>query len=159
MKKMTKILVPTDLSEVSFAAMEYARQIAAQSRAHIYLIHIIDGDSPAGGSERPESENSPLSCACSLQHKLEGSFFDQLYRHENIVCVIRRGDPSAEILKFAAEEKIDLIVMATHGTGYLIDTIVGSVAERILQHPDVAILLVRPKQIHSLTQDRKECHL
>src|SRR5437879_2318878 len=140
MKKMTKILVPTDLSEVSLTAMEYARQIAAQSRAHIYLIHVLDGDSSAGGSGHPESENSPLSCARTLQEKLEGSFFEQLYRHENIVCVIRRGDPSAEILNFAAEESIDLIVMATHGTGYLADALVGSVAAGVLKRPELSII-------------------
>ena len=159
MKKITKILVPTDLSEVSFAAMDYARQIAAQSRAHIYLIHIINRDSSAEGSECRQTENSPMSCAYALQHKLEDSFFDQLYRHENIVCVIRRGEPSTEILKFAEEEKVDLIVMTTHGSGYLTDTIVGSVAHQILRHPDVSIILVRAKQVHLLTQDRMECQI
>ena len=157
MKKMTKILVPTDLSEVSLAAMDYARPIAAQSRAHIYLIHVINGECSTEGFQ--SRENSPISCTLALQHKLEGFFFDQLYRHENIVCVIRRGEPSTEIIKFAEEEKIDLIVMTTHGSGFLIDTIVGSVAQRILQHPDLSIILVRPKQIQSLAQDGKECQL
>jgi nucleotide-binding universal stress UspA family protein len=90
---------------------------------------------------------------------LEGSFFDQLRSHENIICVIRRGDPSVEIVKFALEEKIDLIVMTTHGTGYLLDTIVGSVAKRILEHPQAEIILVRPLQIQSLITGRKECQL
>ena len=159
MKKITKILVPTDLSEVSLAAMDYARQLGAQSRAHIYLIHVIDGERSAEGSGCREPEKSPMGCACELQRKLEGSFFDQLYRHENIVCVIRKGEPSTEILKFAEEEKIDLIVMTTHGAGYLTDTIVGSIAQRILRHPDASIILVRAKQVHSLSQDRKECSL
>ena len=41
MKKITKILLPTDLSEFSLGAIEYGCQLASRSRAHIYLIHII----------------------------------------------------------------------------------------------------------------------
>ncbi len=156
MKKIAKILVPTDLSEVSLSAMEYAHLMPSQSRAHIYLLHIIENHSASCGDKGMKSDTSPLSCACALQKELEDSFFIQLYRYENIACVIRRGDPSAEIRKFAEEEKIDLIVMTTHGEGYFNNKILGTVAEQILQCSALQVIFVRPMQIHSLIQPRKE---
>ncbi len=159
MEKIVKILLPTDLSEVSLAAMDYAYQLALKSRAHIYLLHIIGESSTSADPESCGSEDSLLSCTCTLQQKLDEAFFFHLHRYENIACVIRRGDASAQILKFATEEKIDLIIMTTHGKGYLSDTIVGTVAEEIMHHTNVPIILVQPKHVQTLVQDRKEWQL
>ena len=159
MKKIARILLPTDLSEMSLAAMEYAYQLAVKSRAHIYLLHIIGMSSPVTDSGSCATDNSLMSCACTLQQKLEDYFFSQLRRYENIACVIRRGDAPAEILKFAVEEKIELIIMTTHGKGYLADTIVGTVAEYIMHHANVPIILVKPKHVQYFTQERKEHQL
>jgi nucleotide-binding universal stress UspA family protein len=50
-----------------------------------------------------------------------------------IVRVIRRGDPSVEIVKFARDEGIDLIVMATHGRTGLAHVLMGSAAEKVMR--------------------------
>ena len=147
MKKITKILVPTDLSAVSLAATDYARLLASASGAQVYLIHIIEETCCAPKSTNWNLDTSALGCAFMLQKELEESFIAQLYRFEDIVCVIRRGDALSEILKFALEEKIDHLVMTTHGKGYLSDKPLGSIAGRLIEQTNIPVTLVRPKQI------------
>ncbi len=153
MKKITKILLPTDLSEVSLGAMEYACQLAVKSRASIYLLHVIENH------ESCTLENSPVDCACSVQQKLEDAFHAPIYQYENIVCIIRRGHATTEILKFAAEEKVDLIIMTTHGKGYLTETNLGTIAEYIMHNSNIPIILVHPSTLISSEKNRRELQI
>lgn len=62
----------------------------------------------------------------------------------NLVEVVRKGIAEVEIVKFAKEEKVDLIVMATHGRSGIAHVLMGSVAEKVIQHSQVPVLTVKP---------------
>jgi nucleotide-binding universal stress UspA family protein len=60
--------------------------------------------------------------------------------------VFRSGSPAAEIVKYAAEADIDLIVMGTHGRGFVAHVVMGSVAEKVVRSAPCPVLTVRHPQ-------------
>jgi len=65
----------------------------------------------------------------------------------DLVEVVRKGIAEEEIVKFAKEEDIDLIIMATHGRSGLSHVLMGSVAEKIIQQSPVPVLVVNPTRM------------
>jgi nucleotide-binding universal stress UspA family protein len=64
-----------------------------------------------------------------------------------VSTALREGRAGPEIVKFAAEERCDVIVMSTHGRTGLRGALLGSVANYVVHHvEDVAVLLVRPSK-------------
>ena len=59
--------------------------------------------------------------------------------------VVRTGNPFVEIVRYAREENIDLIVLGTHGRTGLVHVLLGSVAERVVRQAGCPVLTVRPK--------------
>jgi nucleotide-binding universal stress UspA family protein len=57
---------------------------------------------------------------------------------------VRFGEPAQEIIDCADEEEMDLIVMATHGRSGVSRLLLGSVAEKVLRHAPVPVVLLRP---------------
>jgi nucleotide-binding universal stress UspA family protein len=57
------------------------------------------------------------------------------------------GDPVEEILKIIESEGIDLVIMGTHGRKGLEHTVIGSVAERVVQRSPVPVLVVNPYKV------------
>ena len=57
--------------------------------------------------------------------------------------VVRVGNPVDEILRYAAEQKVDAIVMGTHGRSGIRHLIAGSVAERVVRGAKVPVITVR----------------
>ena len=64
-----------------------------------------------------------------------------------IICVVHFGAPADEILTYAAENKIELIAMCTHGRSGLARWAYGSVADRVLRASSCPVLLVRAKHL------------
>jgi nucleotide-binding universal stress UspA family protein len=60
---------------------------------------------------------------------------------------MRRGNPHDEITRYAADEQADMIVMATHGRTGLAHVLLGSVAEKVVQHADIPVLTIKPARI------------
>jgi len=61
-------------------------------------------------------------------------------------ATVRRGDVTEEILRHADERRADLIVMSTHGRSGLGRWVYGSIADRVLRHASVPVLLVRASE-------------
>ena len=154
MKKIQTILIPTDLSRVSLCAIDCALPFAAQSHATIYLIHVINQANDLQDITAWSRDQSPMMCSCTLQNELETYFFGQFHRYDNIVYIIRRGEEAVEILRYAEEKAIDLIVMATHGKTSCADNVVGAVAEQMLRKSTVPIILVHSMKAHNFMANR-----
>jgi len=86
---------------------------------------------------------------------------DHFDAEKKSVAVVRSGSAEAEILRFAEEEKIDLIVMATHGWTGLKHILMGSVTEKVVRRSPVPVLTVKPKSIgeNLLTQEDIDINL
>ena len=63
---------------------------------------------------------------------------------KRVILATKRGNPSTEIVAYAKEQGIDLIVMSTHGRAGLPHVLVGSVAERVIQTAPCPVLTMRP---------------
>jgi nucleotide-binding universal stress UspA family protein len=144
---LKKILVPTDFSECSEAAMRYGFELAHAFDATLHLLHVVE-----------DSSNTPWMVdgfPVSLAEVLE-RFQDE--SRKRLHASIPAGDlsrvvvscpiaaPVSEILRYAEEESVDLIVMGTHGRGFLAHALIGSVAERVVRRAPCPVLTVRQAQ-------------
>ena len=156
MRRIKKILVPTDLSEFSLTAIDYARSLANVYDANVYLIHAVDVV-PAVSFPTIDFtlETSLQDEAEKGREVLEHFASSYLGDVERVTAVVRRGVAYEEIMRFVKEEEIDLIVMATHGRTGLPHIIMGSVAERVVRHSPVPVLTIKPPKIHERSLEKE----
>ncbi|MBI1770349.1 MAG: universal stress protein [Bacteroidetes bacterium] len=147
MKTIRKILVPTDLSELSLAGLDCAHKLVSHRGAQIYLLHVLARQTMPTPTAESALGKFGAACEHSLNSELEQFLTEQTKRYENIVCIVRRGEAWREIVRYAREEKIDLIVIATHGRTGLAHVLMGSVAEKVVRHSTVPVLTVKPQLI------------
>lgn len=142
-----KILVPTDFSEFSDAALNYAIDIAKKSGAKLYLLHVIGViqtcavdycfDQPTLDALEKKSETSALDMM-----KKQLALFPEA-SGVDIETDIKQGVPYEEILAEQKNKDIDLIVMSSHGKTGLLHHLMGSVAERVMKKAGCPVLLIR----------------
>jgi nucleotide-binding universal stress UspA family protein len=146
MRTIKKILVPTDLSELSVAAVDYAATLASTHGARIYMLYVAEGESrhetlPA----EPCTSPSTGTCDEEGRKELHRFVYWKLREIGDVVEVVRVGKAETEIRRFAEEEGIDLIVMATHGRTGLAHVLMGSVAEKVVRLSSVPVMTVKPE--------------
>ncbi|MEN6616402.1 MAG: universal stress protein [Syntrophorhabdus sp.] len=142
-----KILVPTDFSEYSDAALNYAIDVAKKTGAKLYVLHVIGViqtcavdycfDQSTLDSLEKKSEDSALD----MMKKQLALFADASAM--DIETDIKQGVPYEEILAMQKEKGIDLIVMSSHGKTGLLHHLMGSVAERVMKKAGCPVLLIR----------------
>ena len=146
MQPIKKILVTTDFSETSQTAFSLAQQVADKFDSEIVLLHVLDAHLPPlvfepSGVSAGEFEQQRVKRAGL---RVEG-FGSRL--GENIETMVTCGIPHVEIVKFAQENSIDLIVMATHGRGFFSHAILGSTTERVVRRASCPVLTVRDESL------------
>jgi nucleotide-binding universal stress UspA family protein len=143
----TKILWPTDFSPLAMKAADYARAFAAAFHAELHVLHVaaplIVGEWPSTfiGAEVPLAPQDVLIPAQARLERLIAEEFDD--EEQRIVARVIVGLPWQEICRYARHEQIDLIVMATHGVTGLKHLVMGSTAERVVQHATAPVLTVK----------------
>ena len=132
------VLVPTDFSETSDAALHYATEMALTLGARLYLMYV-----PGKTGEHFEA-NYPLGQFETATRERLSSFLtkEQLERlHPEYA--LRVGAPAEEIVRYAELCDIDLIIMGTHGRSGIAHVLLGSVAEQVVRVAPCPVLLVR----------------
>ncbi len=150
MINLRKILVTTDLSEFSLAAMEYAASLGLLFTSKLYLLYVAE-DAPLvlptlhglDAEVQGFDNQSPHTASQDLER------FVTLHLNPDwkVIPVVRSGSPPDEITRFALEEGIDLIVMATHGRTGFQHVLLGSIAEKIVRASSVPVLTVKPHPV------------
>jgi universal stress protein A len=136
-----KILCPVDFEANSIAALKYARDLAKNDDATLYVLHafFVPVTSP-GFPLEPRSvsqEPSRIELENIAQEHLKGRV-----RYE---LIVRKGKP-AEVINSAAEElNVDLVVLATHGRTGVTRLVLGSVAEQVVRTSKKPVLTLRPE--------------
>jgi nucleotide-binding universal stress UspA family protein len=153
MVQLKKILLPTDFSESAQHALGYASSFAAAFHAEISLLHVVEtlavgyasdlfpvpmADVFQEVADHAQSEIARL--AAELRKR-------GLVVHEKVV----QGKPSAEIVRIAREDAVDLIVLGTHGKGMLDQALFGSTMERVVRRAPCPVLTCRPVEHALLT--------
>lgn len=147
---LKKILVTTDLSPFSLAAMEYATSFGTLYSSRIYLLYVVEGKE---GSHAKEGHPQPRTEE-DARTALDEFVRTNIPSETRLMQVVRKGVPADEIRNFAQEEGIDLIVMATHGRTGLRYMVMGSVVERVVRLCSVPVLTVKPAPFRETILER-----
>jgi universal stress protein A len=142
----TRILVPTDFSEPSDAALEYARGMAARFGATLNLLHVLEAPFVTGplGSEAFTPEVPAVQAELfeqartRLRHRVLPDAAGYLTTTEIVA-----GTSARSILDYARERGVDLIVMGTHGRTGMAHLLMGSVAEKVVRGAHCPVMTVR----------------
>ncbi len=150
LKEFKKILVPTDYSEMSLSALEYALTFSRMFGAQIYLFHTLD-TIPVLSLESMDltTESVIYETEQNAKSDLHAFKVSRIGEIPNLTEVVRKGVAEDQIVKFATEEDIDLIIMATHGRSGIAHILMGSVAEKVVQRSEVPVLTVKPESTRS----------
>jgi len=147
MIQLQRILLPTDFSEHSSLPLRYACAFAEQFGAELHLLHVLQdlvamvpepglAFLPPGDFMREMQESAQQALA-----KLPDPGWA---KGKTIVRATRQGPPFLEIVRYAKENEIDLIVLGTHGRGGLAHVLLGSVAEKVVRKAPCPVLTIRP---------------
>lgn len=143
--KVETILFPTDFSEGSFHALPYAVDFSKHYNAKFYILHVIYDLARAADSHIPHISADRLYKEMSewAKEEIENSYIEELRGLPNVEKVVLKGVPYEEILKFAGEKNIDMIVMGTYGRVGFERFIFGSTAERVVRKAPCPVMTVR----------------
>ena len=142
---LKKILVATDFSEAADAALSYGRALARAFGARLLVIHVVDDMYLRLGGDAYAAVLPELQQDVERQARER---LDELVRDNDptplaIDLIIREGATANEIVKYAKDADIDLVVVGTHGRGAVAKLLMGSVAERVVRTADCPVLTVR----------------
>jgi len=147
--EIKRILFPTDFSDGALNALPYALDMAKSYGAKLYLLHVIYDIATSSGLHIPHISVDEMykELDASARKELEKFGLEQRRVLKDVEHAVIRGVPYEEILKFAQEKNIDLIVIGTHGRKGLDRVLFGSTAERVVRNASCPVLTVRePKK-------------
>jgi nucleotide-binding universal stress UspA family protein len=123
--RLNEILFPTDFSSLSELAGQIARDMAKQAGARLHVLHVVPGNT------------NPAQPAEDLARVSRGMGHDL-----RVEATLLTGSAARNILAYAREKHIDLIVIGTHGRSGLSRAILGSVAETVVRLAPCPVLTV-----------------
>jgi nucleotide-binding universal stress UspA family protein len=142
-----KILCPTDFSEPSFAALKAAAEMAEQFFSELFVVHVVPPvpmvHVATGASSTQFNVVAYQSeLAQSSKAILEEVAVQKIPKNVAPRPVVLNGDPSTQILRFAEENAVDLIVIATHGQRGWRRLVFGSVTEKVVREASCPVLAI-----------------
>jgi nucleotide-binding universal stress UspA family protein len=141
-----RILFPTDFSEVTDDVIPIVVEMTKHYNAKLYVLHIMHDIAQATGWYVPHMSVDELykDMGEAAKKELERCCLEELRSYKDIERVVLRGEPTEEILKFAREHSVDLIIMGTHSRRGLDKILFGNTAERVLMNSKCPVLTVGP---------------
>jgi nucleotide-binding universal stress UspA family protein len=145
MKRLKKVLAPTDLSEVSAGGVRHALELSHADGAEIILYHVISvADEWFAGHEHAGPVRDLLAEESRrLDQYVRGKFADFADLME-IRQKVELGNPATNIVEIAEREGVDLIVMSTHGRTGIDHMLMGSVTEKVVARARCPVLTIPP---------------
>ncbi len=153
--QVKKILYATDLSKNSSYAFLYAVDMARRHDAKIVILHAVDPGRPisyAGSRVEALIRTAKKEEQARGFEEIKKGLHDFCGRMEGQIgapcvelvskIVVPLGHPMEEILKAADEEDCDVLVLGTHGKGFLKQTFLGSVAGSILERTRKPVFII-----------------
>ena len=145
-KPQRKILIATDGSEASEKAANFGMETFKFERAKVYAVYVIDtasyGSVPIGdrGSKKVEQlEEIGHKAVSYVEERAKAAGMET----ESIVL---KGNPAEEIVNFAEEQKVDMVIVGSLGKSGIKHFILGSVSEKVVRHAKVPVLVVREQK-------------
>lgn len=156
---LKKVLVPTDFSETSKAAITYAQELASTYHGSVHVLHVLPDASVQPWAFAVETETMGLSFSERTKgwekranEQMKDLFSETERKELDVRCVTKVGNPVQQILQYAKDQTVDLIVIGTTGRGtpppetfgaFPRHSPMGSVAERVVRQAPCPVLIVR----------------
>jgi len=148
--KYKKVLFCTDFSENSDYAFEFAYGIAKRDEGLLYILHVIPENTNQIYVRNMLDIEQIRKIQKGIQKDLDNNYKEHYAKKiENGIryeIVTKSGREDEEILKFAKDEKVDIIVMGTHGRTGIEHVFFGSVAEKVLRHSPFPLFVIPCKK-------------
>ena len=146
MKRVRRIIHPSDFSTASRPALARAIDLARNNRAALTLVHVMtpratiidDGYLPA-----KVWDDAQRHARAYAQKQIDKLVAKARRAGVRANSVLREGTPADRIVREAKRERADMIVMGTHGRSGLARFVLGSVAERVVAMASCPVLTVR----------------
>lgn len=153
MTELKRILVATDFSSYSRAALAYAIDLAVRNQASIDLLHVWESHTYANADvfdhvddRGPQVSQAQLEFARTPHgREMEEWMQEARARGISVLGRLESGDPAQAIVAAAARGHHDVIVMGTHGRTGLAHVVLGSVAERVTRRAPCSVLTIPGK--------------
>lgn len=148
MIQLKRILFPTDFSPLAKAAQEYACELADKFGAELHVLFvaqeltILPIDPTSTLVDRATDMGQVVASAQSCMERCLPADWEGRHKVKKTVLV---GSPIVEIVRYARENEMDLIVLGTHGRTGLTHVLMGSVAENVVRKAGCPVLTVRAK--------------
>jgi nucleotide-binding universal stress UspA family protein len=145
--KIKKILAPTDLSELSRAGLRYALELGKSEGAEVLVYNVVEP--PQEWLDRHD-EFYTVDRLIEKHKNILGRFLKlavgDLLPQVSVRQEVGFGVSYKTIVEKAGEEKVDLIVMSTHGWSGLFHVLIGSVTERVVSRAPCPVLSIHPAE-------------
>ena len=140
-----RILCPTDFSEPAFIALKRAEELARHFAAELIVAHVIPPLPGPHSFPDPQADfnfDVPLFQQ-ELAIKAEQMLKDLVYHHKvGTRDLVTTGEAAPELLRIAQEERVDLIVIASHGLTGWRRLVFGSVTEKVVRQAPCPVLTI-----------------
>jgi nucleotide-binding universal stress UspA family protein len=143
------LLLATDLSEASESATEQAFDLAARLGSRLLIVSVIDPGSlllPGGRFrarvDQVRARREQLAQALVERGREEGV---------EVSFLVWTGDPGDMIVEAAEAEHADMVLVGSHGRGVVGRFLLGSVSEHVVRHAPCPVLVVRPREVATLS--------
>jgi universal stress protein A len=148
MLPIKNILCPTDFSDPSYEALKAADELAAHFGATLHIVNVVP---LVPIVEAPIGVESASFNVASYQQELEGQAQKSLKnmaeqkisRGVTAVTEVLIGNAAGEVMRYAGEKGVDMIVIATHGLSGWRRFISGSTTEQIVRQASCPVLTIR----------------
>lgn len=142
-----KILVPIDGSESSKASLKEAMQLGERFGSQLIIFTVV----PEFAVFEEYPTNYPFSediVKANTMHaeKLLNQVRSEMVYEGDIVTHFETGSPATEIVNYAEDNDVDLIVIGNRGLGAFSRTLLGSVSNKVLNHAKTNVLVVKAKE-------------
>ncbi len=149
LKNVQSVLVPVDFSENSVKILQEAINVAIRFEAHLKILFVVQSLEDYSGFFVPHMPIAQFHD--EMLESSERKMIDFLAENLNVDIAndwkVISGDVGEEIVAFAEEEKVGMIVMGTHGYKGLERILFGSVAEQVVKSAHCPVLVINPYKI------------
>ena len=149
MEKTFKILCPTDFSECSLNAIEYATRLGEKYKADLILFHVLNREDYEKLSPQDKGGKYQMDFVLEKLQNLQHAVANEGLKNglKSCTSVVREGNIVKETLGFASELNAGLIVIGTEGVNDFRENSIGSRASRLVEQSDRDVFVV-PRKVY-----------
>ena len=134
-----RVLFPVDLSEASRKMVPYVKEVIDKFGAELHIVHATN----VGQYYVAAYAGDAMPTIMAEDGKYTKEFIESSFKTIPVHSKILSGPPGPEIIEYAKEEKMDLIIMGHNSTG-IARAVFGSVAGYVVKHSPVPVLIISP---------------